>query len=178
MLQTDHLSKSGPRINTTLQTLQKFRTQPSALFRGYTALAGRNLPFTAIQFPLFERLKVKLKQQRQRNGNWKGTLWEHSAITAFSAGLAGSFAAFLTTPIDVVKTRVMLEASEDRPRKATFKVFGDIYQEAGIRGLLRGGLLRYVWTLLGSGLYLGVYDFGRVYLAKRRGLDVTSEDFF
>lgn len=33
-----------PRINATLQTLQRFRSNPLALWRGYAALAGRNLP--------------------------------------------------------------------------------------------------------------------------------------
>jgi solute carrier family 25 S-adenosylmethionine transporter 26 len=178
MVQTEKQPTSTARVNTTLETLKKFKRQPSALFQGYTALAGRNLPFTAIQFPLFEKLKTEIKQQRQRNGTWNGTLFEHSAITALSAGTAGSFAAYITTPVDVVKTRVMLEASEDRPRRGTLKAFGELYQEAGIRGLLRGGLLRSVWTMLGSGLYLGVYDFGRVYLAKRRGVDISDQDFF
>jgi solute carrier family 25 S-adenosylmethionine transporter 26 len=30
--------------------------------------------------------------------------------------------------------------------------------------------------LIGSGLYLGVYETGRVYLAQRRGEDLDSED--
>src|SRR5690554_4039075 len=40
----------------TYQVLQHFK-KPSQLFRGYSALAARNLPFTAMQFPMYERLK-------------------------------------------------------------------------------------------------------------------------
>jgi len=171
-------SPTAKRINVTIETLKKFRRQPSALFQGYAALAGRNLPFTAIQFPIFEHFKATVKQHRQKNGTWTGSLPEHSLVTASSAGLAGSFAALLTTPIDVIKTRIMLEASTDAPRRGTLQVFRDVWQESGVRGLMKGGALRAVWTMLASGLYLGVYDFGRVYLAKRRGVDVSNQEFF
>lgn len=36
---------------------------------------------------------------------------EPALITAVSAGTAGSIAAVITTPVDVVKTRIMLSAS-------------------------------------------------------------------
>jgi len=49
------------KANATLQTLAKFRSNPLALWRGYTTLAGRNLPFAALQFPIFERLKEATK---------------------------------------------------------------------------------------------------------------------
>jgi len=42
--------------SVTIQALKQFQ-RPSQLWRGYTALAARNLPFTAMQFPMFEHLK-------------------------------------------------------------------------------------------------------------------------
>jgi solute carrier family 25 S-adenosylmethionine transporter 26 len=33
-----------------------------------------------------------------------------------------------------------------------------------------------VWTFIGSGLYLGAYEGGRVYLASRRGESVDEGD--
>jgi solute carrier family 25 S-adenosylmethionine transporter 26 len=98
-----------------MQTLAKFRSNPLALWRGYTALAGRNLPFTAMQFPMFERLKLVIKEYRDRRGLTTGTIWESGTITAVSAGSAGAVAAVITTPIDVVKTRIMLSAVDDAP---------------------------------------------------------------
>jgi solute carrier family 25 S-adenosylmethionine transporter 26 len=104
---------SNAQQNATLQTLSKFRSNPLALWRGYAALAGRNLPFTAMQFPMFERLKVAIKESRDRRGKTRGGIVESGIITAVSAGSAGSVAAVITTPIDVVKTRIMLAAVED-----------------------------------------------------------------
>lgn len=108
------VSKSAGRLNSnnaTLITLRKFQKQPSQLWRGYTALAARNLPFTAMQFPLFEHLRSTIHDYRKQRGHSSGTLLETGTVTAVSAGTAGSLAAVITTPIDVIKTRIMLSAS-------------------------------------------------------------------
>ena len=138
------------------------------------------------------RRKVK-KEGAPVNG-----IAERAMITAMSAGIAGSGAAWITTPIDVVKTRIMLAAgSGDDPssskldgkskasnllfqgaqgaRKSGFSVAREILGNEGVRGLFRGASLRAGWTALGSGLYLGCYEGGRFYLEGRRE-DVKEGD--
>ena len=145
-----------------------------------------------MQFPMFEHLKETIKAHRKEKGTFTGTLMETGLTTAVSAGSAGSVAAVITTPVDVVKTRIMLsaagEASEAEAkrevekakkggqsleklaerkggtRKSGFAVAKEIMGESGVKGLFRGGLLRAAWTALGSGLYLGVYESGKDYL--------------
>ncbi|MCJ1321483.1 hypothetical protein MMC15_006828 [Xylographa vitiligo] len=190
--------------NATVQALRKFN-KPSQLWRGYTALAARNLPFTAMQFPMFEHLKQTILSYRQRHGVARGTLLEKGLVTAASAGTAGSIAAVITTPIDVVKTRIMLSAAVEEgvesgegrqtrnqaetqgklgkdevkraqrtaqaSRSGGFAVGREVLRVEGVKGLFRGGALRAVWTALGSGLYLGVYETGRTYLEERRNLE-------
>ena len=65
-----------------------------------------------MQFPLFERLKGGIKEYRDEKGLTRGGVVEMGVITAVSAGSAGAVSAVITTPIDVVKTRVMLAAGE------------------------------------------------------------------
>jgi len=170
------------------------------LWRGYTALAARNLPFTGLQFPIFEYLKEYFMNRRKvkKEGAPVNGIAERAMITAMSAGIAGSGAAWITTPIDVVKTRIMLAAgSGDDPssskldgkskasnllfqgaqgaRKSGFSVAREILGKEGVRGLFRGASLRAGWTALGSGLYLGCYEGGRFYLEGRRE-DVKEGD--
>jgi solute carrier family 25 S-adenosylmethionine transporter 26 len=180
--------------SVTMQALKKFQ-RPSQLWRGYGALAARNLPFTALQFPAFEYLKASIKKYRERTGSFTGGLMETALTTSISAGSAGAVAAVITTPVDVVKTRIMLSAAgvgSEHHAKAEVKrarnegqslekltsksgsgkkdgltVAREIVRDGGMKGLFRGGLLRAAWTSIGSGLYLGVYESGRVFLGSR-----------
>ena len=206
-------SSSASSTNATLQTLKKFQAQPAALWRGYAALAGRNLPFTALQFPMFEKLKEGWREWRGNKRSDKESLMETGIITGCSAGFAGALAAVVTTPVDVVKTRIMLSAGEKggieksvnkgtkglvdavgkrgngnsfrtvmnsgtKGRKSGWVIGKDIVAEQGLKGLWRGGALRGVWTFLGSGLYLGTYESGRIWLASRRGERVKEATLF
>ncbi|GAM83542.1 hypothetical protein ANO11243_015300 [Dothideomycetidae sp. 11243] len=198
--QNAQMVSSTSSTGATLQTIRRFKSNPLALWRGYTALAGRNLPFTALQFPLYEHLKSAIRTHRGIGPSSKPSILEASLITAVAAGTAGSVAAVITTPVDVVKTRIMLAAAESasneaapqkgqakttldamgksvsraasqlaKPvsRKSSLQIAREVVAERGVaKGLFRGGALRAIWTLLGSGLYLGVYEGARLWLGE------------
>ncbi|KAI9683170.1 MAG: hypothetical protein M1829_005961 [Trizodia sp. TS-e1964] len=152
--------------SATWKALHRFKN-PTQFWRGYTALAARNLPFTAMQFPLFEHLKSLLYINKEKSGS----LLETALITAASAATAGSVVAVATTPIDVIKTRIMLAASNnDAPsaKRSGLSIGREIWRTQGLKGLFGGGALRGIWTALGSGLYLASYETGRVWLAQQR----------
>ncbi|KAK1979630.1 mitochondrial carrier domain-containing protein [Colletotrichum cereale] len=180
----------GGRRSTSLEALRQVTSSGAQrrLFSGYTALVARNLPFTAIQFPIFEHVRKTMWDSRTRGraaGEEQG-LVETAVVTGTSAGAAGAFAAFITTPSDVVKTRMMLSAGEagagggggsaspretgDAPKpkrsRGSLEVTRDVYRQNGVRGLFRGGGLRSVWTAIGSGLYLGTYEMSKVWLMR------------
>ncbi|KAK5634481.1 hypothetical protein RRF57_010194 [Xylaria bambusicola] len=157
------------------------------------ALVARNLPFTAIQFPIFEFLRTRIwRRHPPGNGDARvegnteiRSLFETGLVTGTSAGLAGSFAAAITTPTDVVKTRLMLAAgsSEQDSGQARIGKEGgmpkyhawgglavarEVLAEKGIVGLFRGAILQSVWTAVGSGLYLRMYEVAKICLARGR----------
>ncbi|KAI1102753.1 mitochondrial carrier [Jackrogersella minutella] len=197
-------SSGSPGRSASLRALRQLGGAGAGpkLLSGYTALVARNLPFTAIQFPIFEFLRARIWGRRSgmpQDGAGFGTrekdnLFETGVITGVSAGLAGSFAAIVTTPMDVVKTRMMLLAGTGRDVKqgahdriavpqvaSRYKTRGglaiarDVILERGVSGLFRGAVLRAVWTAVGSGLYLGTYEVAKSWLARRKGYDIDDK---
>ncbi|KAL1599123.1 hypothetical protein SLS59_006575 [Nothophoma quercina] len=77
----------------------------SALFHGYKATLWRDLPFSALQFTFYEKERELAKSYMGSNNI--GLLLE--IATAASAGGA---AGVITTPLDVVKTRIQTQLPE------------------------------------------------------------------
>lgn len=107
---------------------------------------------------------------------------QRALITGVSAAIAGTVSSVVTTPVDVVKTRMMLGAGGstsrdtggsgdkrgERRRWGAWEVGKRVYREEGVRGLFKGGAIRSVWTAVSFGVYLCVYEGGRGFLENRR----------
>jgi hypothetical protein len=169
-------NKRARTPSATIMVLRQLKRQPTKLWRGYSALAARDLPFTALQFPALEWMKGVLLARREREAEGGVGVFERAWIAAVSAGVAGSAAAWVTTPFDVIKTRMMLEAGNAKAeeagasgrekRKSGFRVGKEVFQREGARGLFRGGLVRATLTILGNGLYMGCYEGAKLYLIR------------
>ncbi|KAK6515599.1 hypothetical protein TWF506_007927 [Arthrobotrys conoides] len=157
-------SRNGTSLSLTV--FKRLLKEPKSLFRGYTALVSRNLPFTALQFPLYEEIRRRAYEYKKIA---HPSLIQVGVITAISAGSAGSFAAAITTPLDVIKTRMMLLKDDGRRgAPGIFETARMIVRTEGPRAIWKGGLLRVLWTFLGSGLYLGTFESSKIYLSRRR----------
>ena len=137
------------------------------LFRGYTTTVAREIPFSLIQFPLWEYLKTRL-------ASWRGR--QATALEASLCGaVAGGLAAGATTPLDVAKTRIMLARVGSREAEAGMVgVMRIVLEERGVRGLFAGFTPRVSWisignteittshfttsTLPGGAVFFGVYE--------------------
>ncbi|KAF5094821.1 hypothetical protein DV451_004898 [Geotrichum candidum] len=77
-----------------------------ALFYGYKATLIRDLPFSAIQFAFYEKFH-SLAQTFVGAGNDMGV-----GLELLTGGIAGGLAGAITTPLDVVKTRIQTQSTE------------------------------------------------------------------
>ncbi|XP_021725390.1 S-adenosylmethionine carrier 1, chloroplastic/mitochondrial-like isoform X4 [Chenopodium quinoa] len=76
------------------------------LYAGYRSFLLRDLPFDALQFCLYEQLRIGYKLAAKRELNDP----ENAVIGAFAGALTGA----ITTPLDVIKTRLMTQGSANQ----------------------------------------------------------------
>ncbi|GLB38762.1 putative mitochondrial carrier (TC 2.A.29) family protein [Lyophyllum shimeji] len=122
-------------------------------YRGFRSTVMREIPFTSLQFPLYELLKAQLSRKLQRK-----PLYAHEA--AICGSIAGGTAAALTTPLDVLKTRVMLDLRDPTKEKlpSLRSRLRSIYVNEGVRALFAGVVPRTLWISAGGAVFLGVYE--------------------
>lgn len=121
------------------------------LYRGFSSTVIRDLPFSAIQYPIWEQLKVRHLRKHKRPAS--------ASESAFYGSIAGAVAAFITTPLDVAKTRIMLADRSDL--LASGKVgsaLKAITAERGAAGLFAGVVPRVLWISVGAAIFLGSYE--------------------
>ena len=97
------------------------------LYRGYGTTVAREIPFSFIQFPLWEYLKCKFNLNNSTPIEpWKATL---------CGAVAGGTSAFLTTPLDVAKTRVILAEKGSQMASLNIKqALITVWKLSGIKG--------------------------------------------
>ncbi|KAJ8063210.1 hypothetical protein OCU04_008447 [Sclerotinia nivalis] len=117
------------------------------LYRGWSVTIMREVPFTIIQFPLWEAMKAY-----RQSGSGRDTV---SAVESGIMGsLAGAVAAAATTPLDVLKTRMMLE----RKKKPTSVLLKEIIATGGPKAFFAGIGPRVMWISIGGAIFLGSYQ--------------------
>lgn len=123
----------------------------AGFFRGYTSLVLRELPFDAIQFPLYEFLKKKWGEVGDE-GELK--TWQ----TSVCGSVAGGVSAALTTPLDVVKTRLMTQRMGVDKYRGILHGLRTIAREEGMGALMAGVTPRVLWISLGGAVFFGAYE--------------------
>ncbi|BGP41026.1 S-adenosylmethionine transporter [Rhodotorula kratochvilovae] len=125
-------------------------------YRGFGSTVAREIPFTCLQFPLYERLKLLLAQRTVPSQRVSDLPAHHAAACG---SLAGGVAAGLTTPLDVCKTRIMLRAKDAAGAgDGILGTMRGIYAAEGAGALFRGVVPRVVWISAGGAVFLGVYE--------------------
>ncbi|KAK3712771.1 S-adenosylmethionine transporter [Vermiconidia calcicola] len=127
------------------------------LYRGWSITVIREVPFTVIQFPLWEGMKKWAL--RQRHGSKPADVT--GAESAGFGAISGAIAAGLTTPLDVLKTRMMLA----KEREGMLAMTRRIWAEEGGRVFFSGIGPRTMWISIGGAVFLGSYQWASNFLA-------------
>ena len=123
--------------------------------RAFRATAFRDVPFSVLQYPMYEGAKRSLSN---RTGK-PLAVWQSACVGACT----GFVSAFLTTPLDVCKTRIML-GEPSSTHNTTLQFMRHITSTEGIAGLFRGSITRATWMGLGGLIFLGSYEQCKLFL--------------
>ena len=120
------------------------------VFLGVNACILRDVPFSMIYFPAYAHLKSYLADD---------TGYNSPSSLFLSGAVAGAPAAFLVTPMDMIKTRIQVVR---RPGQTSYNGVLDaarkIYKEEGLKAFWKGGIARKLRTSPQFGITLVTYE--------------------
>lgn len=122
------------------------------LYKGASACLLRDVPFSAIYFPTYNHLKRDMFGETQQK--------KLGIIQLLTAGaIAGMPAAYLTTPCDVIKTRLQVEARKgDVVYNGLTDCARKIWKQEGFRAFFKGGPARILRSSPQFGFTLAAYE--------------------
>ncbi|KAM3318361.1 hypothetical protein ACQJBY_035853 [Aegilops geniculata] len=125
---------------------------------GYGSFLLRDLPFDAIQFCIYEQLRIGYKLMAKRELKDP----ENALIGAFAGAITGA----ITTPLDVLKTRLMIQG-QTRQYSGIVSCAKTILREEGPGAFLKGIEPRVLWIGIGGSIFFGVLEKTKSVLAER-----------
>lgn len=137
------------------------------LFYGYKATLTRDLPFSALQFTFYEKFRRFAFELTSTETDVKigATATEGKSLPLYAELLtgaaAGGLAGTITTPLDVVKTRMQTQNGTSAVMLNSSSIISSlktIYAKEGINGLFSGVAPRFVWTSIQSSVMLVLYQ--------------------
>jgi solute carrier family 25 aspartate/glutamate transporter 12/13 len=122
------------------------------LYKGASACLLRDVPFSAIYFPTYSHLK--------RDFFGESPTKKLGVLQLLTAGaIAGMPAAYLTTPCDVIKTRLQVEARKgDSQYSGLRDAARKILREEGPKAFFKGGVARIMRSSPQFGFTLAGYE--------------------
>ncbi|KAE8658517.1 Mitochondrial substrate carrier family protein, putative isoform 6 [Hibiscus syriacus] len=125
-----------------------------SLYTGWGAVLCRNIPHSIIKFYTYESLKQVMLISSQ------SPVQPNTLQTLVCGALAGSTAAFFTTPFDVVKTRLLTQIPGSLSRyNNVYNALQDIWMHEGLKGVYRGLVPRLVMYTTQGALFFASYEF-------------------
>eukprot|EP01112_Ceratiomyxa_fruticulosa_P011075 TRINITY_DN297_c0_g1_i1.p1 TRINITY_DN297_c0_g1~~TRINITY_DN297_c0_g1_i1.p1 ORF type:complete len:306 (+),score=44.53 TRINITY_DN297_c0_g1_i1:51-968(+) len=127
----------------------------TGLYRGIVPALATYGPLVGIYFASYEQIKKSFTNTFKYKDIHELPFYLHLV----SGGLAGSFAAAVTCPLDVVKTRIQVQSrGTERYYKNTLHAFSTIFREEGLRAFTKGMSARILWIAPGNAITIAAYE--------------------
>lgn len=122
------------------------------LYKGASACLLRDMPFSAIYFPFYSHLKKDFFGESPQK-----KLGIAQLLTA--GAIAGMPAAYLTTPFDVIKTRLQVESRKGDTQYTSLRHCAKtVFKEEGFKAFFKGGPARVLRSSPQFGFTLAGYE--------------------
>lgn len=134
-------------------------------YRGYGAQLVRDIPYAMAQFGTYEALKRRVDASSVPSTSHDAAARRtrrtgRRALHALGRGAcAGAVACVITTPMDVVKTRMMTARGKMVHGNGTWRSTAkQVWRESGPRGFMRGVTPRLLYKMPSSAIFLVAYE--------------------
>ncbi|KZF21872.1 mitochondrial RNA splicing protein [Xylona heveae TC161] len=140
-----------------------YRTEGfKAFYVSYPTTLCMTVPFTAAQFTAYESLSKVMNPSKA-----------YDPVThCVAGGLAGGFAAGITTPLDVIKTLLQTKGTatdvEIRNARGLFEAAAIINRRDGFRGFFRGLKPRIITTMPSTAICWSAYEMAKAYFIRQQ----------
>ncbi|XP_074317071.1 uncharacterized protein LOC141653260 [Silene latifolia] len=133
---------------------------PKGLYAGYWSTLARDVPFAGLMVVFYEALK-DLTDYGIKKWSPNGNYQLNSTIEGLLlGGVAGGLSAYVTTPLDVIKTRLQVQGP-DLKYKGWFHAMHRMWMIEGPKGMFRGSVPRVIWYVPASALTFMAVEFLR-----------------
>lgn len=140
-----------------VNTVGFVRSMPK-LWTGFAATLARDVPFSAVYWASAEPIRTSLLSQYEQVS--RGQLLYANLV---AGTVAGAVAAAITTPFDVIKTRMQVSSVDSQRLNS---VLYQVYKEEGWRGLFTGLGPRAARAAPACAIVISCYEFLKTALAE------------
>ena len=125
----------------------------------------RDVPFTMLELGVYENLKALIRYLDKRSAL---SPQQELAAAAFTGATVG----FVTTPLDLIKTKLTMQSTSGGQYAGVVDAFRSIYSAGGVSALFVGSVARVAWLLPFTTIYLGIYELSKktIIAAKTKAL--------
>lgn len=143
-------------------------TRSAVLMASFRATASRDILHSGLQFSMYEHLKVAVASHGGHPSADRLPIVQAAAC----GSIAGAASAVLTTPVDLVRTRINLRCSADPAQHAPgwrallAEEIREVHHVRGLSGFFTGAGLRGASMGIGGFVFLGAFELAKSQLNK------------